>query len=336
MQTAVKQNKEGLQAPLPIKDGITPSRVWLPDGSWSTMGQFLIERFAFVAETDLLRRLEQGQIVDSNGTPIQANSPYQSTQWLWYYRQVDNEVSVPFDMPILYVDDNLIVVDKPHFLATIPGGQYLKHTALARLRRDFNEADICPLHRLDRETAGVLLFCRQPDLRGAYQTLFQSQRIDKVYEAIAPANPNQLFPLQYSSRLEAPEGQFLVQETQGEPNSQTVISVLASWHDNQHGDLSWYQLQPITGRKHQLRVHLYALGTPMLNDSYYPTGQPYVAFDDFSRPLQLLARSIGFVDPITQEYRQFHSQQQLAHLPSHLLADSLVPTSITNNDANNS
>lgn len=305
-------------APLPIKDGITPSRVWLPDGPWDTMGQFLFERFAFVAKADLLSRLEKGQIVDSQGTPVQVDSPYQSKQWLWYYRQVENEVPVPFEMPVLYVDDNLIVVDKPHFLATIPGGQYLTHTALARLRRDFNEADICPLHRLDRETAGVLLFCRQPALRGAYQTLFQSQRIDKVYEAIAPTNHNHDFPLHYSSRLEAPEGKFLVQETQGDPNSQTLISVLARWHDKQHGDLSWYKLQPSTGRKHQLRVHLYALGTPMLNDSYYPTGQPFIDADDFSRPLQLLARSIGFVDPITQQYRQFSSKQHLAHLPSHL------------------
>lgn len=315
MTNAVKQNAEGLQAPLPIKDGVTPSRVWLPPGTWPTMGTFLFERFAHVAPSDLRQRLAQGDIVTSTGQPITEHQPYQANQWLWYYRAVPQEVDVPFAMPILYADDHLIAVDKPHFLASTPGGQYLTQTALVRVRQHFNEGQITPLHRLDRDTAGVLLFCRTPALRGAYQRLFQEQKVHKVYEAIAATHPSWQFPLCYQSRLVAPKGQFLMQEIEGRPNSQTHIAITRSWHDEQKGPLSHYELQPITGRKHQLRMHLLGMGVPIVNDSYYPSGQPFLAPDDFSRPLQLLARSIAFVDPVTQQYRHFSSQQRLRYLP---------------------
>lgn len=315
MNNAV-QTTGGLLAPLPVKEGVAPSRVWLPPGPWLEMGAFLIERFKHVNPSDLVQRLNQGDIVTSTGEAVGFHSRYQANQWLWYYRYVPNEVPVPFEMPILYVDEQLIVVDKPHFLASTPGGQYLIQTALVRVRQYFNDANISPLHRLDRETAGVLLFCRQPELRGRYQTLFQEQRIDKTYEAIAVSNKGQTFPLRYRSRLVAPKGQFLMQEVPGEPNSETHISVLRSWQDSALGDLSHYVLQPLTGRKHQLRMHMLGLGTPILNDSYYPAGQGYLAPDDFSRPLQLLARSIAFKDPISQMYRRFVSRQQLALAPA--------------------
>lgn len=303
-------------APLPVKNGIAPSRVWLPDGPWPLMGTFLLERFEHVAQADLRQRLEQGDIVTSSGEAVSFHTPYQPNQWLWYYRYVPNEVAVPFEMPILYADHHLIAVDKPHFLASTPGGQYLQHTALVRVRQHFNDANITPLHRLDRETAGVLLFCREPSLRGAYQSLFQQQAIEKEYEAIAATNLRATFPLVYKSRLVAPKGQFLMEEVAGEPNSETHISVVQSWHDLRFGHLSHYVLRPTTGRKHQLRKHMQGLGTPIVHDSYYPAGQAPLAPDDFSRPLQLLARSIAFVDPVSGEYRQFVSQQQLALLPT--------------------
>ena len=317
MSQLTKQTLRGPKAPLAVKDGIAPSRVWLPEGPWSTVGQFLVERFGHVDPTDLRLRLARGDIVDASGQRMQFTTTYQAKQWLWYYRHVENEVPVPFDMKILYADEGLIAVDKPHFLASTPGGQYLQHTALTRVRQHFNDeaAEISPLHRLDRETAGVLLFCRLPALRGAYQSLFQQQQIDKVYEAIAPANTDLSFPLTYESRLIQPKDQLFVQEVAGEPNSLTHISILNSWHDKRLGALSCYRLQPTTGRKHQLRVHLNALGTPIVNDSYYPARPPLVTPDDYNKPLQLLARFIGFKDPITQEYRQFESQQDLALLP---------------------
>ena len=302
--------KDKVAAPLPARNGIAPSRVWLAEGSWQTIGQFLVVRFPHVAEADLRWRLERGDIVNGSGQPMAFDTPYgaQSKQWLWYYRHVENEVPVPFEMPILYADETLIVVDKPHFLASTPGGQYLQHTALTRVRQQFNDVAISPLHRLDRETAGVLLFCRQPALRGVYQTLFQNQQVHRRYEAIAPAQPvgsGIHFPRRHSSRLEQPKDQLFVEEVAGLANSHTDIEVL------QKGTLCLYGLQPLTGRKHQLRVHLHALGTPILHDSYYPSRPDEPQPDNYSKPLQLLARSIAFTDPITGKERQFVSERSL-------------------------
>ena len=307
-----------MQSPLAARQGIAPSRVWLPAGPWLIMGEFLVQRFNHVAEADLRLRLERGDIVQSNGQAVRFHTPYKANQWLWYYRQVDHEVVVPFELSILYEDEQLVAVDKPHFMATTPGGQHLLYTALVQLRKRLNNMAITPLHRLDRDTAGVLLFCKQPALRGAYQQLFYKQEVEKDYEAIAPALDAARFPLHYKSRLEAPEGQLLMQEVDGEPNSDTYISVLAQWQHTTLGKLAWYRLQPLTGRKHQLRMHLLALGAPIVNDRYYPQGQPLADPSDFTAPLQLLARSIAFIDPVTHEYKQFSSQRRLAYLPEHL------------------
>lgn len=298
------------QAPLAAREGIAPSKVWLPQGPWSTVGAFLIERFPHVAEADLRWRLERGDIVNEQGQTMAFDTPYtpQSQQWLWYYREVPNEVPVPFDMPILYADEALIAVDKPHFLATTPGGQYLKHTALTRLRQYFSEMDISPLHRLDRETAGVLLFCRQPELRGAYQTLFQQQAVEREYEAVAPLSPTLSFPLEHRSHLTQPKQALFVEEIDDvEPNSHTHIELLRITATG----YGHYKLTPYTGRKHQLRVHMSALGMPILNDSYYPQRPATPQPDDYNKPLQLLARCLAFTDPITGSYRSFISSSSL-------------------------
>ena len=298
------------KAPLAAREGIAPSKVWLPKGPWLTVGAFLIERFPHVAEADLCWRLERGDIVNDQGQVMAFDTPYaaQSLQWLWYYREVPNEVPVPFDMPILYADEVLIAVDKPHFLATTPGGQYLKHTALSRLRQHFNDMNISPLHRLDRETAGVLLFCRQPELRGAYQTLFQQQAVEREYEAVAPLSQALAFPLQHRSHLAQPKHALFVEEIDdAEPNSHTHIELLRPTAAG-HGV---YKLTPYTGRKHQLRVHMSSLGIPILNDSYYPQRPATPQPDDYSKPLQLLARRLAFTDPITGSYRSFISSSSL-------------------------
>lgn len=87
-------------------------------------------------------------------------------------------------MDVLYEDERIIVVDKPHFLATMPRGMWYRQTALIRLRERLGEPDITPAHRLDRMTAGVLVFVRDPACRGAYQMLFQNRQAVKVYECL--------------------------------------------------------------------------------------------------------------------------------------------------------
>lgn len=310
-----KQKISTVVPPLAMRDGVAPSRVWLPKGEWSTVGEFLLQRFKWLDPEALSKRVQQGGVVNSVGKPQAMDTPYQAEQWLWYYREVENEVVVPFELPILHADEQIIVVDKPHFLASVPTGNYLRETALTRLRAHFNNADITPLHRLDRETAGVLLFGVQPQNRGAYQQLFQTQEVEKTYEAVAPSVSNVGLPFTKRSRIDVADGDFVVRESEGEPNSETVISALSTWFDEEaQQTLTHYQLQPLTGRKHQLRVHLNSLGCPIVNDGFYPVWNKDRVTDDYQHPLQLLARRIAFVDPINGQYREYSSQRTLARV----------------------
>ncbi|HJE63731.1 pseudouridine synthase [Alcaligenes faecalis] len=297
--------------PVPSRNGVSPSKVWCPRGPWTSLDAFLLERFPHMDPDVLRERLARGDILDQNGVPQQPGSSYQPDRWLWYFRMVENEAVVPFEMPVLYVDDRLIAVDKPHFLATTPGGRYLYETALTRLRRDFAEDGISPIHRLDRETAGILLFCRDPAARGAYQSLFQQGGIEKEYEAVAPFQDKLANGLVYSSCMKEVPGRFVMEEVAGEPNSSTEILCERQWHNGQGQHLALYRLRPHSGRKHQLRVHLSSLGAPIINDVFYPELLPEREADDFSQPLQLLARHIAFVDPLTGQPRRFSSQRQL-------------------------
>jgi len=297
-------------APLPVRDGVAPSRVFLPSGPWATVFEFLVERFPYLTDDVLHERMMAGDIVDSEGTAQRPDTPYEPQQWLWYYRQVPDEPPVPFVLGLLYQDEHILVVDKPHFLPSIPGGRHVQETALVRLRAMLNMPWLSPIHRLDKDTAGVMLFCTNPASRGAYQSLFQTQRVIKEYEAVASWREDLNLPCEYRSRLEPSAAHFVMQEVPGEPNSQTHIDII-----ERRGAWAHYRLRPLTGRKHQLRAHMNALGLPIRNDSYYPDMVEEGQADDWSRPLQLLARSIEFRDPITGHYRYFESQRRLSDWP---------------------
>lgn len=293
-----------------MRGGVNPSRLYLPrDGQWPDLLSFLLERFPFMPADIIKARLAAGEMVNSEGQSYSLQSDFVPDTWLWYYRDVPDEVEVPFELEILYQDRHLLVVDKPHFLASIPSGRYLHETALSRLRKQFDLADISPLHRLDRETAGVLLFSLRPEDRGAYQSLFQSREVEKFYEAIAPTVKGLTLPLVYQSHLVKSPQYFTMMEVDRAANSETRIELLKRGEQ-----LSHYRLAPLSGRKHQLRVHMSALGMPICHDNFYPELQAMRAADDFSDPLQLLARAIEFKDPITGELRCFESARDLALL----------------------
>lgn len=289
-----------------MRGGVAPSRVYLPAGSWTTLLDFLVERFRHVPSPVLQGRLARGEIVDEAGVPQASGDSYKGLRWLWYYREVPQEPELPFELPVLFRDKYLVAVDKPHFLASTPGGRYLRETALTRLRQALDMPLLSPIHRLDRDTAGVLLFCADPDSRGAYQSLFQTRDVRKEYEALAPLRGDVALPTLRRSLIQPRPGHFTMQEADGEPNSETHIELLA-----ETGGLGLFRLRPHTGRKHQLRVHMSGLGMPICNDGFYPELKPYAQADDFSRPLQLLARAIEFTDPISGHARRFESLRRL-------------------------
>ena len=301
--------------PLPLLDGIKPSYLNLPHDK-QYIGKpllcYLRARFPFIAESVWRARLNSGMVVNQRGEPLHENVLYQAGETIFYYREVsrEDEPRIPFDEKILWLDDDLIVVDKPHFLPVTPGGRFLRETLLTRLRlrpdlQHLDVANITPLHRLDKDTAGVMLFSHNPATRAAYHTLFPSHAIQKTYHALAPTRLDLAYPLTVRTRLVPSEPYFLMRETAGEANAETRVRLL-----EQRGDVSLYELQPITGKKHQLRVQMMGLGMSLLNDVLYPIAQPENG-DDYRKPLKLLAKRLDFIDPITGERRGFASEQGL-------------------------
>lgn len=293
-------------SPRLTRDGVSPSSVVLPIGPWTTLREFLIQRFPGVPEATWVARFEKGEVLDDSGVAVPANLPYAAGQRIHYYRSIEAELRIPFDEVVLFQDELLVVADKPHFLPVIPSGRYLQETLLVRLKRRLGLDSLSPIHRIDRETAGLVVFTVQPATRGRYQNLFLEKSIRKNYEAIAPWRPELGLPLNHRSRLEEnPERFMQMREVAGEPNAETRIELLET-----HGKWARYGLNPITGRKHQLRAHCAALGIPIRNDQIYPVHWPENS-DDFGQPLQLLAKNIAFADPISGEARSFASARVL-------------------------
>jgi tRNA pseudouridine32 synthase/23S rRNA pseudouridine746 synthase len=296
--------------PLPTRDGVGPSCVGLPQGPWPTIAEFLMARFPAITREAWMTRIEANDVVDEHGVPVTAQRRYQAPLRVYYYRTLDAEVRIPFDEQVLFQDDQLVVADKPPFLPVTPTGKYLQESLLVRLKRKLKLDDLVPLHRIDRSTAGLVLFSVRPETRGAYQAMFPERRIDKHYEAVVPWQPGiSSVPGTYRSRLVDDDHFMRVKEEAGEPNSETHIAV-----EQTAGGHALLRLSPVTGRKHQLRVHCMALGMPIVNDPFYPTLLPPDS-DDFDKPLQLLAKSVAFQDPVSGELRSFTSPRSLALPP---------------------
>jgi tRNA pseudouridine32 synthase/23S rRNA pseudouridine746 synthase len=290
---------------LPTKNGVGPSCVGLPAGNWPTITDFLVERFPAIARDVWLQRMANHLVADEFGELVTPDRPYPSHMRIYYYRAVDEEPRIPFDEVVLFQDSHLVVADKPHFLPVTPSGHYLQETLLVRLKKRLGIDALIPIHRIDRETAGLVLFSVNPSERNAYQGLFRDHAVTKHYEAIAPWRADLQLPTTRKSRIVEDEPFFRQREVPGTPNSETHIDLLEA-----KGSLARYALSPITGKKHQLRVHMNALGLPILNDRMYPPVAD-TPDDDYSLPLQLLAKSIAFDDPVTGQKRYFESHLAL-------------------------
>jgi len=327
---------------LPTRDGVSASTVALPSNArtsdsnaladWSTVFDFLCERFPAVTPEEWSARFADGLVLNKQGESISEATPYAPNTLIHYYRRVQDEPELPFKAQVLFQDAHLVVADKPHFMPVTPAGRYVRSSLLVQLKEELGIDTLSPIHRIDRETAGLVLLSVNPQERDAYQALFRERKVQKTYQAIAPYRDDLVFPLTRISRIEEDAQFFLSHEVKGLTNSETRVEILkyldaavdtsmglaagspSSSHENPFKPSALYQLTPVTGKRHQLRIHMCALGIPIEGDQFYPeVVRGPEEIEDFSQALQLLAEKIAFTDPITGEEREFKSLLGLSY-----------------------
>jgi tRNA pseudouridine32 synthase/23S rRNA pseudouridine746 synthase len=316
-----------MQSPLPVRDGVNATRLRLPEeGPWTTAMDYMMHRWGHIDPQGIGDRFDAGEIVGEGGVPLNRATKLEDHTFIWYYRSLPPETRIPVELNILHQDEHLLVVDKPHFLPTTPGGTYIQESALVRLRNQLDLPDLVPMHRLDRMTAGILLLSTNPETRGKYQVLFEKRQVQKEYECVSAAEPAAGhpavdFPVVVRNRMTKSRSYLLAEVIEGEPNAETRVERLETFDAGASAASTarraLYRLEPHSGKTHQLRVHMASLGLGIVNDAFYPELLDK-APDDYTRPLQLLARGIRFVDPVSGKPVEYRSRLQLSEAaPTH-------------------
>ena len=295
--------------PLPTPhatDDRAPSRLQLPPGPWATVLDGLCARFPSIDRERWLDRMARGLVLDADGDAIDGERLYRRRRGDALLPRGRGRAGIPFDEVVLHVDEHLVVADKPHFLPVMPAGGFVRETLLARLVRRLGNRELVPLHRIDRDTAGLVLFSANPDSRAAYQALFRDAGSTSATRRWRRPLPGRRISrccgvrdraaASRSSACAKDEGRGQQRDADRGARARAKRLALCA--------------EPVTGRKHQLRVHMAALGAPILGDPFYPV-LAVPAADDYAHPLKLLAKSLAFVDPLTGEPRRFESRQSL-------------------------
>jgi tRNA pseudouridine32 synthase/23S rRNA pseudouridine746 synthase len=286
----------------------TPSTVTMPDAErpYPSILEFLTRRFPRIGSSCWQQRISEGKVLNSDNSPITTDTQYLPHKSLFYFREVEQERLIPFAEKILFQNDDLLVACKPHFLPVIPGGGYVNECLLNRLRKGTGNNDLVPLHRIDRETAGIVMFSANIKTRGLYSRLFADGMIDKSYQALAEySHDAEKSGWTVENRIVKGEPWFRMRTIPGAPNARSKIRL-----KDVNGTIARFDLFPITGKTHQLRIHMSGLGFRILNDRYYPDLQPEQA-DDFEKPLRLVAKRVRFRDPVSGNNMEYCSEREL-------------------------
>ncbi|MDK8340892.1 MAG: pseudouridine synthase [Winkia sp. UMB3164B] len=271
------------------RGGLAPIKMGPTGCADLTLLQWMQQRYEKLDATELKKLFAQGAFVNSAGDALGADTPSELIrQGVYFYRPIADEVDTPIEVPVLAQTENWIAVDKPAGLATMPRGAFVARSVTVALRRQERNDEPVPAHRLDRPTAGVLLFTKRKQVRGAYQKLFEERKVQKSYRLLAPtASLPDSFS--FEARIYRVDGQHRVGVAHtGEANSYTKFRRLSK-----RGNISLYEARPQTGKMHQIRAHMAALGAPLVGDRLY-------GWEGEQVPLQLLAHSLSFGDPFAK------------------------------------
>ncbi|QDZ43394.1 23S rRNA pseudouridylate synthase [Corynebacterium sp. sy039] len=318
--------------PLPIKDGLNPTRIRIPEeydgqSAYEVLQEFIATQRSRHPQDDeaaLLKRFRDAEVVRVRGVEKTILAPHDTLHAgndLWFYRIPPEEKPIPFSCEIIHSDDDLLVINKPPFMATMPRAKHIVQTATVQMRRLTGNNELTPAHRLDRMTSGVLLFTKRKEIRGAYQKIFSDRKVSKVYHAIAPYRPDIIPGTRWHNRIEKTPGIMQARIVDGAPNATTIVNdvqilnsdlqtSLKQKYGHDHEELALYELHPITGKTHQLRLHMHAAGAPLLGDDTYPRILTIAESEDHNKRLCLHSHSISFHDPFTQHPHHFISTPQ--------------------------
>lgn len=317
--------------PLPARGGLHPMRVGRKlkiseaRALEMSLGAWICANVPKLTVAELEAAFAHGDVLTAAGEKLTWDTPASVLQRpiFMYRKAADEDGNLP-EIPIVHQGDGWLVVNKPQGLATMPRGAYVARTVTVALRRQLNNPDLTPAHRLDRATGGLLLFTARRELRGAYQEMFARREVQKTYRAVADPLPLKFVahslhtPLtvltdppekpgwvRVTSRIEKEHGVMAAQIVPGEPNALTYLRPTAARVQLAGREFVVYEVTPHTGKTHQIRLHFAALGIPLVGDPLYQ-GFNAAPFEVDQPPagttsLQLTATGLDFTDPQTGE-----------------------------------
>lgn len=283
-------------------------------GAGLTLLDFYTQRYQHSSQTEWQERIETGQ-VQVEGKWVLPTIRLAIGQKLAYYRPPWEEPDVPLSFDVLHEDADVLVIDKPSGLPVLPGGGFLEHTLLHQLQQRFPQGTPIPIHRLGRGTSGVILMARSQQARSDLSRQMRERQIHKVYRALVG-------PEQVESPL---ADQFEITDSIGKvpypglgyvyaasPTGRTAHSSCEVLERRRDSTLLGVTIW--TGRPHQIRIHLAAVGYPLIGDPLYVSGgQPQSARGMESLPVPgdcgyfLHAFSLQFTHPCTHQLVRFVS-----------------------------